>query len=324
MKLRAPKGEGALTLVDLEGQTNGLVALVGRALLEFGRYGVGGLIDPLVGLFGRDRVYVEIQRHLLRDQEADNRALIDLAAAFHLPIVATNGVRFASPDDRPLFDVLTCIHHKTDLMRAGRKLARNAERYLKPPEEMASLFRDVPAALMSAEALAERLEYTMADLGYRFPDYPVPPGENAMSFLRKLADLGARERYRPYHDRARAQIARELDLIERLDLAGYFLIVWDIVNFCRRSDILVQGTRVGRQQRGLLQPRHHGRRSGRHGSAVRAVSVGGARRVARHRSRSAERRSPRAGHPARLREVRPAGRRDDGQRHYVPRTQRRA
>ena len=106
---------------------------------------------------------------------------------------------------------------------------------------MASLFRDVPAALMSATALAERLQYTMADLGYRFPDYPVPPGETATSFLRKLADLGARERYRPYHDRARAQIARELDLIERLDLAGYFLIVWDIVNFCRCSDILVQG-----------------------------------------------------------------------------------
>ena len=81
----------------------------------------------------------------------------------------------------------------------------------------------------------------MADLGYRFPDYPVPPGETQASFLRKIAEVGARERYRPYHDRARAQIARELDLIEKLDLAGYFLIVWDIVNFCRQHDILVQG-----------------------------------------------------------------------------------
>ena len=83
--------------------------------------------------------------------------------------------------------------------------------------------------------------YTMADLGYRFPDYPVPPGETQTSFLRKIAEVGARDRYRPYHDRARAQIARELDLIEKLDLAGYFLIVWDIVNFCRQHDILVQG-----------------------------------------------------------------------------------
>ena len=241
MKMRAPKGEGALTLDELDGQTRGLIALAGRDLLGFQKYGVGGLIDPLVGVFGRGNVYVEIQRHLLRDEEADNRMLVDVAGTFHVPVVATNGVRFADPAERPLFDVLTCIHHKTTLAQAGKKLARNAERYLKPPEEMARLFRDLPAALASTEALGERLDYTMADLGYRFPDYPVPPGETHSSFLRKLTDLGARERYRPYHDRARAQITRELDLIERLDLAGYFLIVWDIVNFCRHHDILVQG-----------------------------------------------------------------------------------
>ncbi len=241
MKMRAPKGEGALDLEELEGQTRGLIAFAGRELLRFEKYGVGGLVDPLVGLFGRDRVYVEIQRHLLRDQDADTRMLTDVADAFHVPIVATNGVRFADPRERPLFDVLTCIHHKTTLAEAGRKLARNAERYLKPREEMARLFREWPAAIASTEAIAERIEYTMADLGYRFPDYPVPPGETHASFLRKLTDLGARERYRPYHDQARAQIARELDLIERLDLAGYFLIVWDVVNFCRHNDILVQG-----------------------------------------------------------------------------------
>ena len=241
MKMRAPKGEGALTLDELDGQTRGLIAFAGRELLGFQKYGVGGLIDPLVGVFGRGSVYVEIQRHLLRDEEADNRMLADIAGTFHVPIVATNGVRFADPAERPLCDVLTCIHHKTTLAQAGKTLARNAERYLKPPEEMARLFRDLPEALASIEALGERLDYTMADLGYRFPDYPVPPGETHISFLRKLADLGARERYRPYHDRARAQIARELDLIARLDLAGYFLIVWDIVNFCRHNDILVQG-----------------------------------------------------------------------------------
>src|SRR5262245_21301000 len=81
----------------------------------------------------------------------------------------------------------------------------------------------------------------MRDLGYRFPRYPVPPGETPISFLRKITEVGARDRYRPYHDKARAQIARELDLIEKLDLAGYFLIVWDIVNTCRQEDVLVQG-----------------------------------------------------------------------------------
>src|SRR5207342_3086579 len=117
----------------------------------------------------------------------------------------------------------------------------NAERYLKPADAMTRLFTDLPDAIAGTRELADRLQYTMADLGYRFPDYPVPPGETQASFLRKITEVGARERYRPYHDRARAQIARELDLIEKLELAGYFLIVWDIVNFCRQHDILVQG-----------------------------------------------------------------------------------
>jgi error-prone DNA polymerase len=241
MKLRAPKGEGALTFDDLDGSTSGLIALVGRAALSGRHFGVGGLADRLVGVFGRDRVYVEVQRHFRRDEHADNQTLVDLAAAFHVPVIATGGVRFAAPENRPLFDVLTCIHHHTDLVRAGRRLAPNAERYLKPPAEMAALFHDMPDAVARTNELAARLQYTMADLGYRFPEYPVPPGESQATFLRKITDLGARERYRPYHERARAQIARELDLIEKLDLAGYFLIVWDIVNYCRQHDILVQG-----------------------------------------------------------------------------------
>jgi error-prone DNA polymerase len=241
MKMRAPKGEGALTLEELDGCTAGLVALAGRAALDGQRHGVGGLLDRLVGVFGRDRVYVELQRHFRRDEERDNQALVSLAAAFRVQTIVTNGVRFAAPSARPLFDVLTCIHHHTDLAAAGRRLAPNAERYLKSPGEMADLFRDHPDAIARTSELADRLQYTMANLGYRFPDYPVPPGETQISFLRKIADVGARERYRPYHDRARAQIARELDLIEKLQLAGYFLIVWDIVNFSRQHDVLVQG-----------------------------------------------------------------------------------
>jgi error-prone DNA polymerase len=241
MKLRAPKGEGALTLEELDGCTAGLVALAGRAVLDGRRHGVGGLLDRLVGIFGRDGVYVELQRHFHRDEERDNEALVSLASAFRVPTLATNGVRFDTPAARPLFDVLTCIHHHTDLATAGRRLAPNAERYLKAPADMASLFSDHPGAVARTGELADRLQYTMADLGYRFPDYPVPPGETQASFLRHITDAGARERYRPYHDRARAQIARELDLIEKLQLAGYFLIVWDIVNFCRQHDILVQG-----------------------------------------------------------------------------------
>ena len=241
MKLRAPKGEGALTLDELDGHVNGLVALVGRSALSGPRFGVGGLVDRIVYTFGARNVYLEVQRHLLRDEEADNHALVDLASAFHLPVIASNGVRFAAPANRPLYDVLTCIRHKTTLERAGRRLTWNAERYLKSPEAMARLFSDMPGAIAATRDLADRLQYTMADLGYRFPDYSVPRGETMASFLRKITQAGARERYRPYDDRARRQVERELDLIDKLDLAGYFLIVWDIVNYCRQQDILVQG-----------------------------------------------------------------------------------
>ena len=253
MKMRAPKGEGALTLEELDGCVSGLVALVGRTALDGRRHGVGGLIDRLIGIFGRDQVFVELQRHYRRDEERDNEALVSLAGAFRVPTIVTNGVRFATAAERPLFDVLTCIHHHTTVADAGRRLAPNAERYLKPREEMRTLFSDHPDAIARTCELAGRLRYTMADLGYRFPDYPVPSGETQMSFLRKMTEVGARERYGrsrascsstepavPF-EKARAQIARELGLIDKLELAGYFLIVWDIVNFCRQHDILVQG-----------------------------------------------------------------------------------
>src|SRR5207244_3643632 len=100
-------------LEELDGHTRGLVALVGRPALDGRRYGVGGLLDRVTGIFGRDHVYVELQRHLRREEEADVQALAALAAAFNVPLLATGGVRFATPADRPLFDVLTCIHHHT-------------------------------------------------------------------------------------------------------------------------------------------------------------------------------------------------------------------
>ena len=98
-----------------------------------------------------------------------------------------------------------------------------------------------PKPIAETVELSKRLDFTLADLGYEFPKYPVPPGETIHSFLRKRTDEGARSRYRPYHEKARSQIERELALIEKLDLGGYFLIVWDLVEFCRREGILVQG-----------------------------------------------------------------------------------
>jgi len=244
-KRDVPKGESSLTLDDLDGHTSGLIALVGRQALMAERHGVGGLVDKVVGIFGRQHVWMELQRHLRRDEEAANASLLDLAAAFRVPVMASNGVRFATVEERPVYDVLTCLRYKTTLRDAGRRLSVNAESYLKPPELMARLFSDVPQALAGTEALAERLDFTLANLGYQFPDYPVPAGETQASFLRRIVMVGARDRYNPLDEafggRAKAQIQRELDLIDKLNLAGYFLIVWDLVNFCRQQGILVQG-----------------------------------------------------------------------------------
>src|SRR5262249_37084526 len=157
---------------------------------------VGGLVDRLVGVFGRANTCLELQRHLLRDEEAGNHALRDPAAAYHVPIIAPNRVRLPEPADPPLSDVRTRIRPQTTLASARRRLSCNAERYLKTPAQMAKLFADLPEALAASGELADRLSYTMADLGYQFPEYPVPPGETMASFLRKIALAGARERYR--------------------------------------------------------------------------------------------------------------------------------
>ena len=231
MHLRAPKGAGRAGWDDIEEYSAGLIALTNNP-----RHA-----DRLRSIFGPKNLYIEIQRHRRREQERHNRALIDYARYHGLPLLAANGVRYAKKSGRRLFDALTSIRKKTVLDQAGRLLDANAERHLKSPAEMAELFGDLPEAIRNTKDLAARLAFTLENLGYEFPDYPVPPGETMMSYLRKITDQGARERYRPYHERARRQIEHELRVIEKLNLAGYFLIVWDMVCFCRENRILAQG-----------------------------------------------------------------------------------
>ena len=197
-------------------------------------------VHRIVGIF-RGRTHVELQRHRRRDEEHHNVRLIDLARRMQLPLVATNGVRYARKEDKDLHDIVTCIREGTHVDKAGRLLGINRERHIKSADEMCALFRDLPEAIDGAWSLANTLDFTLADLGYQFPDYPLPPGETSNSFLRKIAWNAARARFRPLTARAQAQIEKELNMIEKLDLAGYFLIVWDIVQFCNREKILVQG-----------------------------------------------------------------------------------
>ncbi|HEV3456589.1 MAG TPA: error-prone DNA polymerase, partial [Thermoanaerobaculia bacterium] len=187
------------------------------------------------------RLHVELQRHRIREEEHRNRALVDLARGMRLPLVASNGVRYARAEDKALEDVLTAIRCHTTLDAAGRLLECHRERHLKGAAEMRLLFADLPEAVAATGELAQRLDFTLADLGYRFPSYPLPPGETPSSYLRHVTWNGARARFRPLSGKAQAQIQKELNLIEKLDLAGYFLIVWDIVRFCLDNNILVQG-----------------------------------------------------------------------------------
>lgn len=198
-------------------------------------------VGRLVRLFGSGNVYIELQRHHDREQESRNQILVSIARQRGLPLLATNAATYAHPEKRLLADVLRCTQHKTTIAEAGTLLHENAERYLKTSTEMRALFVDLPDAFANTSALSQRIAFTLKDLGYQFPSYPVPADETEASYLYKLAHAKAAERYQPYYDRARQQVERELKLIEKLNLAGYFLIVWDIVEFCRKNGILVQG-----------------------------------------------------------------------------------
>ncbi|HET7342970.1 MAG TPA: error-prone DNA polymerase, partial [Methylomirabilota bacterium] len=250
LKLGAAKGAGRIALDDLAPYAEGLVCLTGggqgplaAAVAAGDRARARAILDRLAGIFGRAGCFVELQRHLDREQERDLQRLVRLARDARLPLLASNQPLYCRPGGRAVADVFTCIHEKTDLDHAGRRLARNGERELRGGLEMAQRFRDLPEALATSSELAMRLAFTLKNLGYRFPDFPLPPDTSALEHLRELARAGARRRYGegPLAVRARRQIEHELAIIGRLDLAGYFLIVWDIVEFCRANDILVQG-----------------------------------------------------------------------------------
>src|SRR6266704_2923231 len=221
------KGEALVTWAEVEEHAAGLHCLAGGAEGPLAGADAAANLTRLKRLFGA-RLAVDVHRHGERAGERLARHLADLAAAHRVPVVATNDVR-------------TCIRLGTTLDQAGRRLLANVERHLKPPAAMAALFRDMPEAIRQSRRIAERCAFTLADLGYRFPEFPLAPGETPIGHLRALTHAGARGRYRTITPTVRKQLEHELGMIERLDLAGYFLIVWDIVRFCRERGILCQG-----------------------------------------------------------------------------------
>jgi len=253
MKLRAGQKEGGMAeRQDFAEHTEGLICLTGgeegplaTALAQGGAQAALHSVKRLIELFGRKNVYIELQRHFHRDEEYRNRVAIEIAQSLGLPLLATNGVNYCIPRERELADAFTALRHHRTIGTAGRLLARNSERYMKSPAEMKALFADFPEALANTVELSSRLEFTLDDLGYEFPSFPLPEGETMISHLRDRTLDGFRSRYGratpDIKNRARRQIERELKLIEHLKLEGYFLIVWDLVRYCCKENILVQG-----------------------------------------------------------------------------------
>ena len=276
--LRSEKGKCAVRWDELAEFADGLVAFLGSARLQRAGFGIlpkrtfresrfandcpekfakaecirqhaRSVRSPefadraqfLIDAFGRENVFVELQRHFIRGEERINRELIDLARAHRLPLVATNGVQYARPYGREVLDVFTCIREHTHLDAAGKLLTQNAERHLKSDREMRAIFADLPEAIENTSRLAERLTFSLENIGYEFPEYPVPVGHSMDSFLRTIVWFGAQQRYAAISPKVKRQIEEELALISKLGFPGYFLIVWDIINFCREHNIMVQG-----------------------------------------------------------------------------------
>jgi error-prone DNA polymerase len=247
------KAEGAATLDDLAEFSAGLICLTGSdegplaaTLANGGLTEARKITERLSSIYGRGNLYLELQRRQQRDEESRNQSLLNLASELHLPVIATNGVRYGTDQDREILDVLTAIRHHTTLDEAGRLLTVNAQRLLRSGREMSALFRDIPEAIANTRIVSDRLAFTLDHLGYEFPHYPVPDGETMDSFLAKRVEEGVRLRYsvpskRHLLDKARAQVEHELKLIAKLGFAGYFLIVWDLIRYCQKHGILVQG-----------------------------------------------------------------------------------
>src|SRR6187401_3058203 len=231
--LRAEKGECILRLDDLLSHAFGLelIAMGGHArflarLREAAPHRVRLAASMLYR--GHDRTRLARAKNIARDAQ--------------VPLITVNDVLYHHPDRRPLADVLTCIREKTTIERAGRKLAVNAERYLKPPQEMLRLFRDAPEAIEETLVLSDALSFSLDELRYEYPDEEVQGFDNAQDALAHLTYEGAARRYPAgIPDKVRDNLEYELKLIAQLQYASYFLTVHDIVRFARSQGILCQG-----------------------------------------------------------------------------------
>jgi error-prone DNA polymerase len=242
----------------IRGETEGLIALSGcrhgevaRRLLAGDRQGAADAARKLASIF-RDSFYLELQHHLLPDDDWLVTETVGLADELGLPMVVTNDAHYAAAADRELQDVLVCIRHGKPLEQSAHLRRSNGEYYLKGAHEMDALppasgvlgervARAWAEGMVTAAEVASQCSVDFDFEQYRFPGFPVPSGETAFSYLETLCHDGMRARYHPLRPQVVKQLAHELDVIERTGLAEFFLICWDIMRFCRDRGIPAQG-----------------------------------------------------------------------------------
>jgi error-prone DNA polymerase len=241
------RGNPRVRMAELLARPEGLVVLSGcprgripTLLRREDEAGALRFATPLREAFG-DRFVVEVMNHDTLEESDLVEPLIALAQRLDAPWVVTNNAHYADPAGREVHDVLTCLRHQVTLDEAGTRLRPNDGWHLVDRRRLGERWRHHRAGLRQSVALAERCAFVVADLAPQLPSFPLPPGTDADGFLAGLTAEGMDDRY-PHPDvRHHRQIKHELDIIGRLGLAGYFLVVWDIVRFCRRQGILCQG-----------------------------------------------------------------------------------
>jgi len=240
-KGRAPKGECDLSLVDVCDAGEGLLAVAAPPAEPDDA--CAAVLGRLADRFDDDRLSLAISRTLRQDDDERVRRVTRLSEDLRVPLVATNAVHAHTPRRRRLQDVLTCIRHGCTIDAAGRRLFENAERHLKPADEMRRLFAASPGAVARTLQIAARAAgFTLDQLRYEYPDEVVPPGTTPMKHLTDLTWAGAHERFpRGVPQSVTAQVRHELALIDELRYAPYFLTVQEIVVFARSRGILCQG-----------------------------------------------------------------------------------
>lgn len=194
--------------------------------------------------FGQDNIFLVLTRHLTRHDHLLTARLSELSQRYRFPLLASNAPLYATKRDKLIADVFTCLRHHTTLDQAGTRLGQNSERHLKSPAEMRALFPDQPEALAETLRLNDRIEFTLENLGYRFPSLHPEHRDDpdaAHHLLTELSHAGARSRYGTPSAQALAQLSQELALIRKLQFSGYFLIVHDLITFANSQGILCQG-----------------------------------------------------------------------------------